>query len=51
MNLKVYEVITQVIGPLPVGMEWVYGLSTIFFIVIILICVIYPFICLARGRW
>ena len=41
-SLEVYEVVVDLIGPLPVELTWVYGISTIFIIVIMFSFILLP---------
>lgn len=48
MNTNLYDIAVQLIGELPIELEFVYGIASIFLFMMVIICVCVPFIVLFK---
>jgi len=46
MGLEIYETVVEIIGELPPELSFVYGIATILMFIVVILCVLTPFIIL-----
>ena len=50
MFLNIYNMVKEVLGVLPIELEWVYGVGTIIVFYMIMVVIFFPFTFIYGGR-